>query len=72
MRERARGLERDPEKACPLLGQAFTAFLGTLHQGWYSFTMHRFTVGDYLLQTAKGRMLIISQRRMVQLQGERG
>ena len=40
----------------PLPGQAFTAFLGTLYQGWSSFTMYRFTVGDYLLQITKERM----------------
>ena len=42
--------------------QAFIAFLGTLHQGWSSFTMYRFTVGDYLLQITKERMLLILQR----------
>ena len=30
--------------------------------------MHRFTIGDYLLQTTKDRMLVItSKRRMLQL-----
>ena len=46
MRERARG----PERAQLLPGQAFIAFLGTLHPGWSSFTVHRFSVGDHLLQ----------------------
>ena len=65
--------EREGQRAQPLPGQAFIAFLGTLHQGWPSFTMHRFTVGDYLLQTAKDRMLLItSKRRMLQLKGESG
>ena len=33
--------------------------------------MHRFTVGDYLLQTTKDRILLItSKRRMLQLKGE--
>ena len=33
--------------------------------------MHRFTVGDYLLQTTKDRMLLItSKRRMLQLKGK--
>ena len=41
--------EREPLK--PLPGQAFIVFLGTLHQGWSSFTMHRFVSGGYLLQT---------------------
>ena len=32
--------------------------------------MHRFTVGDYLLQTTKDRMLLItSRRRMLVLKG---
>ena len=41
--------EREGERAQLLPGQAFIAFLGTLHGGWSSFIMHRFTVGDYLL-----------------------
>ena len=66
VRERARGPESQP-----LPGQAFIAFLGTLYPGWSSFIMHRFTVGDYLLQTTKKRMLlIISKRRMLQIKGE--
>ena len=68
--ERAR---ESPRESWPLPGQAFIAFLGTLHQGWSSLTMHRFTVGDYLLQTTKDRKLLItSKRRMLQLKGERG
>ena len=63
--------ERGPQSPPP--GQAFIAFLGTLHQGWSSFTMHRFTVGDYLFQTTKDRILLItSKRRMLQLKGESG
>ena len=50
--------------------QAFV-FLGTLHQEWSSFPMHRFTTGDYLLRTTKDRTLLItSKRRMLQLKGE--
>ena len=68
--------EREGERAResqPLPGQAFIAFLGTLHGGWSSFTMHRFAVGDYLLQTTKDRVLLItSKRRMLQLKGESG
>ena len=65
------GQREPPEKARPLPGQAFIDFLGTLHGGWSSFTVHRFTVGDYLLQTTKGRKLLItSKRRMLQLKGE--
>ena len=62
-----------PRERQPLPGQAFIAFLGTLHGGWSSFTMHRFTVGDHLLQTTKDRILIIaSKRKMLQLKGESG
>ena len=35
--------ERAPD---PPPGQAFIVFLGTLHGGWSSFTMHRFTTGE--------------------------
>ena len=72
VREGVRARE-SPEKALPLPGQAFLAFLGTLLGGWSSVTMHGFTAGDYLLQTTKDRMLLIpSMRRMLQLQGESG
>ena len=37
------------EMARSLPGQAFIVFLGTLHQGWSSYIMHRFTLGGYLL-----------------------
>ena len=47
--------ERGPQ---PMLWQAFISFLGTLHWGWSSFTMHRFTLGDYILQKTKERMLL--------------
>ena len=46
-----------------LPGQAFIAFLGTLYQGWFSFAMHRFTLGDYLLQITKERMLLITSKK---------
>ena len=44
-------------------GQAFIVFLGTLHQGWSSFTMHTFALGGYLLQKSKERMLLITPKR---------
>ena len=47
----------------PLPGQAFFAFLGTLHGGWSSFTMHRFALGGYLLQKTKERMLPITSKK---------
>ena len=35
--------------------------------------MHRFAVGDYLLQIAKERMLLItSKRRILQIKGKSG
>ena len=52
--------ERGPQ---PLPGQAFIAFLGTLHQGWSSFTMQSFTLGDYLLQITKEKMLLITSKK---------
>ena len=71
VREGKRARE-SPRESQPLPVQAFIAFLGTLHQ-WSSFTMHRFTAGDYLLQTTKDRILLItSKRRMLQLKGESG
>ena len=72
MREGERARE-SPRESQPLPGQAFIAFLGTSYQGWSSFTMHRFTVGDYLLQTTKDRiLLIIAKRRMLQIKGQSG
>ena len=72
LREGERASE-SPRESRPLPGQAFIALLGILHRGWSSFTLHKFTVGDYLLQTTKDRMLlIISKRRMLQLKGESG
>ena len=57
----------------PLPRSAFIAFLGTLHQGWSSFTIHRFTLGGYILQITKERMLLItSKRRMLQIKGKSG
>ena len=65
--------QREPRRALPLPVQTFIAFLATLHREWSSFTMHRFTVGDYFLQTKKDRMLLItSKRRMLQLKEESG
>ena len=52
--------ERGPP---PLPGQAFIVFLGTLHGGWPSFTMHRFALGGYLLQVTKERMLLITSKK---------
>ena len=50
--------------------QAFISFLGTflfwVHWGWSSFIMHRFTLGGYLLQKTKERMLLnISKRKNI-------
>ena len=74
MREGGRARESPRERALPPRpgpGQAFIAFLGTLHGGWSSFSMHRFTTGDHLLRTTKDRILLItSKRRMLQLKGE--
>ena len=70
MREGERARE-SPREGQPLPGQAFIAFLDTLHPGWSSFTMHRFTTGDYLLRTTKDRMLpVTSKRWKLQLKGK--
>ena len=52
--------ERRPQL---LPGQAFGVFLGTLLRGWSSFTMHRFAIGDYLLQKTKERILLITSKK---------
>ena len=44
----------------PLPWQAFIASQGTLHWGWSLFTMQGFTLGGYLLQKTKERMLLIT------------
>ena len=51
------------ESASTLSWQACIAFLGTLHWGWSSFTMHRFALAGYLLQKRKERMLLITSKR---------
>ena len=62
--------ERGPWR---LPGQAFIAFLGTLHGGRSSCDKHRFPVGDCLLQITKERTLLItSKRRMLQIKGKSG
>ena len=56
--------ERGPETPLPPPpGQAFIVFLGPLYQGWSSFTMHRFVLGGYLLQTTKERMLLNTSKK---------
>ena len=47
----------------PLPRQAFIDFLGALHQGKFSFIMHRFALGDYLLQITKERILLITTKK---------
>ena len=70
MRWPERAQEREPD---PWLDRLLLLFWAHYIRGWSSFTMHRFTVGDYLLQTTKERMLVItSKRRMLQIKGESG
>ena len=46
-------------------------FLGLLHQRWSSFTMHRFVLSGYLLQTTKERMSInTSKKDICNVKGE--
>ena len=55
----------------PPPGQAFIVFLGPLHQRWSSFTMHRFVLVGYLLQTTKERMsLNTSKKDICNVKGE--
>ena len=71
MREGKRARESTRERADPHLDRLLLFFLGTLHGGWSSFTMHRFITGDYLLRTTKDRILLITPKtRMLQLKGE--
>ena len=55
--------EREGPPSRPPPGQAFIVFVGTLHQGWSSFTMRRFVLGGYLLQTTKERMLLNTSKK---------
>ena len=57
--------ERGPRDPRHLSGLAFIVFLGTLHQGWSSFTMHRLVLGGYLLQTTKERMSLITSKKNI-------
>ena len=50
-------------RARPLPGQAFIVFLGTIHWGWSSFTLHRLPLGGYLLQKTKERMLLMTSKK---------
>ena len=54
----------------PLPGQAFIVFLGPLHQRWSSFTMHRFVLGSYLLQTKERMSLNTSKKDICNVKGE--
>ena len=66
MREGKRARERPRERADPCLDRLLLLFWAHYIGGWSSFTMHRFTVGDYLLQTTKDRILLItSKKRML-------
>ena len=58
------------ESARPLPGQAFIVFLGPLHQRWSSFTMHRFVLGSYLLQTKERVSLNTSKEDICNVKGE--
>ena len=61
------------ESASTPVWTGFYCFSGYITSGWSSFTMHRFTVGDYLLEITKERMLLItSKRRMLQIKGKSG
>ena len=48
----------------------FYCFSGYITSGWSSFTMHRFAVGDYLLQITKERMLLIQREGCCRSRGK--
>ena len=55
----------------PCLDRLLLFFLDPLHQRWSSFTMHRFVLGGYLLQTTKERMsLNTSKKDICNVKGE--
>ena len=54
----------------PLPWQAFIVFLGPLHQRWSSFTMQRFVLGGYLLQTKERVSLNTSKEDICNVKGE--
>ena len=51
------------ESTLTLALTGFYCFLGPLHQRWSSFTMHRFVLGGYLLQTKERVLLITSKKK---------
>ena len=54
----------------PTPGQASIVFLGPLHQRWFSFTMPRFVLGGYLLQTKERMSLNTSKKDICNVKGE--
>ena len=54
----------------PLPWQAFIVFLGPLHQRRSSFTMQRFVLGGYLLQTRERVSLNTSKENICNVNGE--
>ena len=54
----------------PCLVQAFIVFLGPLHQRRSSFTMQRFVLGGYLLQTRERVSLNTSKEDICNVKGE--
>ena len=51
------------ESARTLALTGFYYFSRPLHQRWSSFTMHRFVLHGYLLQTTKERMLLNTAKK---------
>ena len=54
----------------PLPWQAFIVFLGPLHQRWFSFTMQRFVLSGYLLQTKERVSLNTSKEDICKVKGQ--
>ena len=61
--ERAR--ESPRERVLTPAWTVFYCFSGNITSRMVLITMHRFTVGDYLLQTTKERMLLITSKRRI-------
>ena len=65
-----RGYSLERRAPWPSPWQAFIVSLGPLHQRWSSFTMQRFVLGGYLLQTQERVWLNTSKEDICNVKGE--
>ena len=56
----------------PLPGQAFIAFLGSLHQGWSSFTLHRLALGSDRKQRSWCPLITSQKKDICKCKGKSG